>query len=217
MLEEIEASKAFFQVYEGAVRSSTGFRVKVLGLDRLPAAAAAAAQPRSTRAGQIYMNQGRSFMVERMDHGAKTAVVRRTEAKYYTQARVFIRKNTGFLSSNPRAVRGAPRRPPCTGAGEQARHRLRRRLGGGVPCAAAGAGHRPRRRAALRVSRVVGAVWACGSGDGVSGLHQGWFPRSAAGNVVTHYADGACAAGWPARPTQPRLPGAGVAAHGGGV
>ena len=53
VLEEIEESKAFFQVYEGAV----------------------------------YMHQGCSYLVERLDHSSKTAYCRVADLKYYTKIR----------------------------------------------------------------------------------------------------------------------------------
>ena len=50
VLEEIEESKAFFEVYDGA----------------------------------IYMYQGRTYLCKRLDVGARVAVVRPVQVKYYT-------------------------------------------------------------------------------------------------------------------------------------
>lgn len=53
VLEEIEESKAFFQVYEGAV----------------------------------YMNQGKTYLIKKLDLSSKTALCQEADLKYYTQTR----------------------------------------------------------------------------------------------------------------------------------
>ncbi|KAI4335871.1 hypothetical protein L6164_014474 [Bauhinia variegata] len=53
VLEEIEESKAFFQVYEGAV----------------------------------YMNQGKTYLVDKLDLSSKTAFCKEADLKYYTKTR----------------------------------------------------------------------------------------------------------------------------------